>query len=56
MKRFLLWLIGVALGVAVLLGSVMGISYAFTTEGSMPATQTKFGGVEIGRASCRERV
>lgn len=47
MKRFLLWLIGVALGVAVLLGSVMGISYAFTTEGAMPATQTQFGGVEL---------
>ena len=31
MKRFLLWLVGVAVGVAVLLGAVMGVSYAFKT-------------------------
>ena len=31
MKRFLLWLVGVALGVVVLLGAVMAVSYAFTT-------------------------
>ena len=31
MKRLLLWLIGVALGVAVLLAAVMGVSYSFTS-------------------------
>ena len=31
MKRFLLWIISVALGVALLLAAVMGVSYAFTT-------------------------
>ena len=31
MKRFLLWIISVALGVVVLLAAVMGVSYAFTT-------------------------
>ena len=36
MKRFLLWLVGVVLGVVLLLGAVMGVSYAFTTEGSCP--------------------
>ena len=36
MKRFLLWLISVALGVVVLLAAVMGVSYAFTTEGGCP--------------------
>ena len=36
MKRFLLWLVGVVLGVGVFLGAVMGVSYAFTTEGSCP--------------------
>ena len=44
MKRFLLWLMGVAVGVAVLLGAVMGVSYAFKTEGSMPASEVQFGG------------
>ena len=38
MKRLLLWLIGVALGVVVLLGAVMAVSYAFTTQGSLPGT------------------
>ena len=33
MKRFLLWIISVALGVALLLAAVMGVSYAFTTQG-----------------------
>ena len=32
MKRFLLWIISVALGGVVLLAAVMGVSYAFTTE------------------------
>ena len=36
MKRFLLWIISVALGVALLLAAVMGVSYAFTTQGSCP--------------------
>ena len=34
MKRFLLWIIGVILGVVVLLGAVMAVSYSFTGEGS----------------------
>ena len=29
MKRFLLWVVGVILGVAVLLGAVMTVSYSF---------------------------
>ena len=37
MKRFLLWVVGVILGVAVLLGAVMTVSYSFTGEGSRPA-------------------
>lgn len=43
MKRFLLWIIGVALGVVLLLGAVMGVSYAFTTEGSCPDSTAQFG-------------
>ena len=43
MKRFLLWLVGVALGVVVLLGAVMAVSYAFTTQGSCPAPEVRFG-------------
>ena len=45
MKRFLLWVVGVILGVAVLLGAVM-TSYSFTGEGSRPAADTQFGGRE----------
>ena len=44
MKRFLLWVVGVILGVAVLLGAVMTVSYSFTSEGSRPAADTQFGG------------
>lgn len=49
MKRFLLWIVGVAVGVVVLLAAVMGVSYAFRTEGSMPASETFFGetGLEV---------
>ena len=43
MKRFLLWLISVALGVVVLLAAVMGVSYAFTTEGGCPDGAAQFG-------------
>ena len=43
MKRFLLWLVGVVLGVGVFLGAVMGVSYAFTTEGSCPDSSAQFG-------------
>lgn len=43
MKRVLLWLVGVALGVALLLGAVMAVSYAFTTQGSCPAPEVQFG-------------
>ena len=44
MKRFLLWLISVALGVVVLLAAVMGVSYAFTAEGGCPDGAAQFGG------------
>ena len=47
MKRLLLWLIGVVLGVAVLLAAVMGVSYAFTTEGSRPSEPAQFGGAAL---------
>lgn len=44
MKRFLLWLIGVALGVAVMLAAVMGVSYSFTSDGALPSPEASFGG------------
>lgn len=44
MKRFLLWIVGVALGVVVLLAAVMAVSYSFTGEGSRPAADAQFGG------------
>lgn len=47
MKRLLLWLIGVALGVAVLLAAVMGVSYSFTSEGAKPASAVQFAGQEL---------
>ena len=45
MKRFFLWIIGVALGVVVLLGAVMAVSYSFTGEGARPAADVQFGGL-----------
>lgn len=47
MKRLLLWLIGVALGVAVLLAAVMSVSYSFTSEGAKPASAVQFAGQEL---------
>ncbi len=47
MKRLLLWVIGVVLGVAVLLSAVMGVSYAFTTEGARPQASMQFAGVQL---------
>ena len=47
MKRFLLWIIGVILGVVVLLGAVMAVSYSFTGEGSRPEAAAQFGGQEL---------
>ena len=44
MKRVLLWILSVLLGVAVLLGAVMAVSYSFTTEGACPAAEAQFGG------------
>lgn len=44
MKRFLLWIAGVIIGVGLLLAAVMGVSYAFTTDGSRPAAEAGFGG------------
>ena len=53
MKRFLLWLISVALGVVVLLAAVMGVSYAFTTEGGCPDDAAQFGGQALeANGSC----
>ena len=49
MKRLLLWLIGVALGVVVLLAAVLGVSYSFTSEGAKPASEVQFAGQELGR-------
>ena len=43
-KSILLWLLGVALGVLVLLGAVMAASYSFTTSGSAPDPALQFGG------------
>ena len=47
MKRFLLWIISVALGVALLLAAVMGVSYAFTMQGGCPDAAAQFGGQEL---------
>ena len=44
MKRFLVWILSVVLGVALLLAAVMGVSYAFTTEGGCPDSAAQFGG------------
>ncbi len=53
MKRFLLWIISVALGVVVLLAAVMGVSYAFTTEGGCPDGAAQFGGQALeSNGSC----
>ena len=53
LRHILLWLLGVALGVAVLLGAVMAASYSFTTDGSLPAAQAGFGGRELAvNGSC----
>ena len=53
MKRFLLLLISVALGVVVLLAAVMGVSYAFTTEGGCPDGAAQFGGQALeANGSC----
>ena len=53
MKRFLLWIISVALGVVVLLAAVMGVSYAFTTEGGCPDDAAQFGGQALeANGSC----
>ena len=53
MKRFLLWIISVALGVVVLLAAVMGVSYAFTTEGGCPDSAAQFGGQALeANGSC----
>ena len=47
MKRFLVWVISVILGVVLLLAAVMGVSYAFTTEGGCPDSAAQFGGAEL---------
>ena len=53
MKRFLLWIVSVLLGVVLLLAAVMGVSYAFTTEGSRPDSAAQFGGTELeANGSC----
>ncbi len=53
MKRFLLWLVSVAVGVCLLLAAVMGVSYAFTTQGGRPDPAAAFGGAELtANGSC----
>ena len=47
MKRLLLWLVGVALGVVVLLAAVLGVSYSFTSEGAKPVSEVQFAGQEL---------
>ena len=56
LRHVLLWLLGVALGVAVLLGAVMAASYAFTTSGSLPAPDAQFGGAALTVNGSRWRV
>lgn len=51
MKRFLLWIISVALGVVVLLAAVMGVSYAFTTEGAARTGQRSSAGRRWSRTA-----
>lgn len=52
-KHILLWLVGVALGVAVLLGAVMAASYSFTTDGSRPDPGAQFGSAALAvNGSC----
>lgn len=47
MKRFLLWLVWVAIGVSALLAAVLGVSYSFAGEGSRPESAAQFGGQEL---------
>ena len=47
MKKLLLWLLMVALFVAVLLGGVFGAAYFLAGEDSLPAETVSFGGVEL---------
>ena len=56
LRRVLLWLLGVALGTAVLLGAVMAASYSFTTSGSLPASEAQFGGAALTVNGSRWRV
>ena len=52
-RNILLWLLGVAAGIAVLLGAVMAASYAFTTDGSRPDPAAQFGGAQLeANGSC----
>ena len=53
MKSFLQWLEGVVLGVGSFLGAVMGVSYAFTTEGGCPDGAAQYGGQALApNGSC----
>lgn len=47
MKKLLLWLLMVALFVALLLGGVVGAAYFMTSESSLPEESVSFGGVEL---------
>ena len=52
-RNILLWLLGVAAGIAVLLDAVMAASYAFTTDGSRPDPAAQFGGAQLeANGSC----
>ena len=47
MKRFLVWLVGVAAGVCLFLAAAMGVSYYFTTEARLPEQTAAFAGTEL---------
>ncbi len=47
MKRFLIWLVGVAAGVCLFLAAAMGVSYYFTTEARLPEQTAAFAGTEL---------
>lgn len=47
MKRFLLWIVGVAVGVGLFLAAAMGVSYYFTTESKLPQGAPAFAGAEL---------
>lgn len=47
MKRFLLWVLGVALATAVMLGAVTGVSWYFAARQALPDSTITFGGAAL---------